>query len=116
MMNSRSNKETSKGCKRGESYVRDGYLITIEEIYHVNGRKKKKVKKRRLKQHESDSENQPDQAPKENDKLMQLQQINIEKELRAIKEIGQQTRELEARKKLQSQASPTIKLATSSYT
>ena len=43
-----SNHESSKACKRGDSFVRDGYIITIEEIYHVNGRKKKKVKKRRL--------------------------------------------------------------------
>ena len=48
MMTSGSNQEVRKPCKRGDSFIRDGYVITIEEIYHVNGRKKKKVKKRRL--------------------------------------------------------------------
>ena len=49
MMTNSSNPEIKKQpSQRGDSFVRDGYEITIEEIYHVNGRKKKKVKKRKL--------------------------------------------------------------------
>ena len=40
-----------KPVKRGDSYIRDGYEIIIEDIYLVNGRKKKKVKKRKLENH-----------------------------------------------------------------
>ena len=89
-------------------------MITIEEIYHVNGRKKKKVKKRRLQKVESDPESQLEQVHKESERLMKLQNINIEQEIKAIKEIGQQTRDLEASKKLQNHASPRIKLESAS--
>ena len=37
----------------------------------------------------------------ENERPMKMQKLNIEEELRAIKEISHQTKELEARKKLQ---------------
>ena len=43
MASSGSNPEVRRPSKRGDSFVRDGYEITIEDIYHVNGRKKKKV-------------------------------------------------------------------------
>ena len=55
-------------CKRGDSYIRDGYMITIEEVYHVNGRKKKKVKKKKL-----DKLNQQDE-----DALLSIPNINID--------------------------------------
>ena len=60
-------------------------MITIEEIYHVNGRKKKKVKKKRL-----DKIDYRQDA----DALLSIPNINIDQEIKAIKEIGEQTREL----------------------
>ena len=60
-------------------------MITIEEIYHVNGRKKKKVKKKRL-----DKVDYRQDA----DALLSIPNINIDQEIKAIKEIGEQTREL----------------------
>ena len=75
-------------CQRGDSYIRDGYMITIEEIYHVNGRKKKKVKKKKL-------DKQGFRA--DADALLSIPNINIDQEIKAIKDIGAQTRELQAR-------------------
>lgn len=37
-----------KKRKRENSFIRDGYEIYVEGTYIVNGRKKKKIKKRKL--------------------------------------------------------------------
>ena len=54
-------------------------MITIEEIYHVNGRKKKKVKKKKLDKlgFRADA-----------DALLSIPNINIDQEIKAIKDIG----------------------------
>ena len=87
MMTSGSNQEINriKACKRGDSFVRDGFEITIEEIYHVNGRKKKKVKKRRLANWAADTEKKLDETLRSgNVRLTPMDNLNIEKELNAI--------------------------------
>ena len=40
--------EEKKKKRRENSFVRDGYEIYVEGTYIVNGRRKKKIKKRKL--------------------------------------------------------------------
>lgn len=38
----------SERKERGNSFVRDGYEIVVEAIYVVNGKKKKKIRKKKV--------------------------------------------------------------------
>jgi len=38
----------SERKERGNSIIRDGYEIVVEAIYVVNGKKKKKIRKKKL--------------------------------------------------------------------
>ena len=114
MGSSGSNPEVRRPSKRGDSFVRDGYEITIEDIYHVNGRKKKKVKKRKLtKQQLQDSESKLHEGQElDPQHLLNRLNLDIDRELEAIEQMSQQTRELEAGKKLQNHVSSTPKMTS----
>ena len=88
--------------------------ITIEDIYHVNGRKKKKVKKRKLtKQQLQDSESKLHEGQElDPQHLLNRLNLDIDRELEAIEQMSQQTRELEAGKKLQNHVSSTPKMTS----
>ena len=85
--------EERKKKKRENSFIRDGYEIYIEGTYIVNGKRKQKIKKRKLSRQQIERHNKQIEKRVQDEKaqgnLAEAQRI--EQELQALSHIGKQT-------------------------
>lgn len=58
-------RHTSKNSEGKLSFIKDGYEVHVEAVYMVNGRKKRKVKKKKLAM--------PDLSLNESDQLLKIE-------------------------------------------
>jgi hypothetical protein len=77
----------SERKERGNSFVRDGYEIVVEAIYVVNGKKKKKIRKKKLANYMINAESsmtKPKLMTDTEAKQDRKSVINLQNELEAI--------------------------------
>ena len=103
--NGRQSKDGGSGSgeeeekKRTPSVIRDGYEIFILGDVIVNGKKKKKVKKRKLSQSQLEKHNQRlKQMSAKKNNVKGMTGIDIESEIRAINQLQKQNNEIINRK------------------
>jgi hypothetical protein len=76
--------------KRANSFIKDGYEIYIEGTYIVEGRKKKKIKKRKLSKMVLEKHNKliEEKVKKEKEAGNLAKAARLEKELQAISDLS----------------------------
>lgn len=93
----------SERKERGNSFVRDGYEIVVEAIYVVNGKKKKKIRKKKLSNYMLTAESsmtKPKLMTDTEAKQDRKSVINLQSELEAINSLQLQTNQLPKAKEI----------------
>ena len=93
----------SERKERGISFVRDGFEIVVEAIYVVNGKKKKKIRKKKLSNYMLTAESsmtKPKLMTDTEAKQDRKSVINLQNELEAINSLQLQTNQLPKAKEI----------------